>query len=324
VLALNNKVKNSVATDDYFAELGLDWAGPPRGFRFSFSTPPRPLEVSMSSFGTSDIRATFSSGACNQQRVLAFRSLYAAIDLKGAHDYPAPGKTWLNKVALPMLLTPSEGLRGLLDEIADRITQRAGANHAAVRSDVKRHQWPFVCAHVRRGDFIEHCQRHSAESKRADARPWVVSHVGRGWSCLQTEEELALNLEGIDSSIPLYVATEEPGVVAYPPFAARNASWLGDFAALIDERLALPPGLSGPLLDQMLCSRAQRLLLNAWSTFSQITMGHIGLRNAMQVGWTTDLSLRDQEAVGAEVHYWLRKECFDKETPTHCMGRQTK
>ena len=55
-------------------------------------------------------------GGC-MQRVLAFRSLFASFDGKRPGDFPAPGRAWLDGVAMPALLKPQAKLRDLADEI---------------------------------------------------------------------------------------------------------------------------------------------------------------------------------------------------------------
>ena len=52
------------------------------------------------------------------------------------------------------------------------------------------------------------------------------------------------------------------------------------------------------------CARSTKLVLNAFSTFSQMVMVHIGLREATSVGWTRDLTRAQQRALGVRLAFW--------------------
>ena len=59
------------------------------------------------------------------------------------------------------------------------------------------------------------------------------------------------------------------------------------------------------LLDQLVCARAEHLVLNIFSTFSQMMQTRIGLDHADVVGgWTRDLTTRQQVALHLDVQYW--------------------
>lgn len=64
--------------------------------------------------------------------------------------------------------------------------------------------------------------------------------------------------------------------------------------------------LLAPLLDQLVCSRARWLVLNVFSTFSQLTMGFIGLRASSAIGWVRDLSREAQLRAKVNVTFWRR------------------
>ena len=66
------------------------------------------------------------------------------------------------------------------------------------------------------------------------------------------------------------------------------------------------PDLAATLLDQLVCARASHLVLNAFSTFSQLVMGRIGLEHAQTVGWARDLNEAQQRAVGVTVLFHRR------------------
>ena len=58
----------------------------------------------------------------------------------------------------------------------------------------------------------------------------------------------------------------------------------------------------------MLRARADQLLLNAFSTFSQLVMGRIGLSHPASLGWVRDLTKQQQEATGVRVAFWRRSD----------------
>ena len=51
---------------------------------------------------------------------------------------------------------------------------------------------------------------------------------------------------------------------------------------------------------------ARLLLLNAYSTFSQLVMGRVGM-NSARVGWTRDLTAAAQKRLGVRVWFWRRE-----------------
>ena len=66
----------------------------------------------------------------------------------------------------------------------------------------------------------------------------------------------------------------------------------------------MPPRLRDVLLDQLVCARADFLVLNIFSTFSQMMQTRIGLDHPEAGGWTRDLSPRQQAAMHVDVQYW--------------------
>ena len=97
----------------------------------------------------------------------------------------------------------------------------------------------LACAHLRRGDFVEECQKYDDEAKSGAARGWVLSHLRGGWSCLQTPAEAALNLVDLQTkarpaTLAIYAAVEEPAALRAPEFANLTLSSLADHAALVD------------------------------------------------------------------------------------------
>ena len=58
------------------------------------------------------------------------------------------------------------------------------------------------------------------------------------------------------------------------------------------------------LLDQLTCARAQWLLLNAFSTYSQLIMGRVGMQHPDAIGWTRDLTAQQQRRTGVSVEFW--------------------
>ena len=79
-----------------------------------------------------------------------------------------------------------------------------------------------------------------------------------------------------------------------------DAAWVGRLAP------RLPAPIASVLLDQLVCARASHLVLNAFSTFSQLVMGRIGLEHAQTVGWARDLNEAQQRAVGVTVLFHRR------------------
>ena len=68
----------------------------------------------------------------------------------------------------------------------------------------------------------------------------------------------------------------------------------------------LPAGIREVLLDQLVCARATTLLVNAFSTFSQLVMGRISMaRPEVGIGWTRNLSAEQQKQLGVTVDFWL-------------------
>ena len=64
---------------------------------------------------------------------------------------------------------------------------------------------------------------------------------------------------------------------------------------------------SHAVLSLVLLEQAPHMLLNAYSTFSQLIMGRIGLRRPAQLGWTRKLSPKQQAEVGVSVSFMMRK-----------------
>ena len=64
------------------------------------------------------------------------------------------------------------------------------------------------------------------------------------------------------------------------------------------------PGIATVLFDQLTCARAQSLLLNAFSTYSQLIMGRVGMQHAGAIGWTRDLTPQQQRRTGVSVEFW--------------------
>ena len=54
-------------------------------------------------------------------------------------------------------------------------------------------------------------------------------------------------------------------------------------------------------------ARAESLLLNAFSTYSQLIMGRIGLQHPDKLGWTRELNAAQQQQVGVRVEFWKTK-----------------
>lgn len=336
-LATTNKFRPADDTG-YFDSLGVRWHRTEKGAPHTLSVPMVAQRTGDSAFSPAAIVREF--GGCGQShQVLAFRSLFAAFDPKPLSPTPpgwlvcgdggkrlaaagqGPRRTpclggveWLDKVALPALLAPSAALEGVASKIAAQMT---ASDASAPRGR------ELACAHIRRGDFTDECVAYDIERSRRNPRPWVVSHYRNGWGCLQTESELALNLRAAEKQksrltgkpVAFYVSIEDPAALASMASLRHfNLSTLATFAPLLREaRLPLPPTLAAILLDQLACAHASTLLLNAFSTFSQLVMGRIGLRHplghpSIELGWVRDLTKRQQARLGVNVAFWRRED----------------
>ena len=277
--------------DDYWASLNLSWHS-------------APLDVPMRRFDGGAIRSTF--GACTHHRVLAFRSLFAALEVP-ADGYPPPGRRWLDSVAMPALYQPSAALRALVRNIvaslravpdtaapgtpgSDGMLDGGAPGPRYVRDTARRQ---LACAHIRLGDILEDCERYRAESAAPDGRAWVKAHFDSGYACALDAKGIASNLRALlDRMIArlppngpvgvssrdlrrrvavVYAAVEDAAVLRHPALGGFNLSSLSSFAPMIAAAaLPLPARLAAVLLDQMVCAQAEHLLLNVFSTFSQV------------------------------------------------------
>ena len=231
--------------DGYWDQLGVTW-----------HKRTAPLQVPLREFDGAGIRSAF--GACTHHRVLAFRSLFAALELgKDGLGYPPPGIGWLNTVAMPNLYRPHPVLSHLADSIVDSMrrghSRRAGG-----------HSRRLACVHIRLGDILEDCIKYEAESQRDDGRAWVRSHFAKGFSCQQPMPQLVANLESLcsraaaasglhrastrrpGSELAIYAAIEDSSALQQPQLEPFNISSLDSFArmrAKATSGAALPNGL---------------------------------------------------------------------------------
>ena len=94
-----------------------------------------------------------------------------------------------------------------------------------------------------------------------------------------------------------------------------NLTLLSDVDEGVDEALhseaKLPREVGRELVDQLVCAGAPTLLLNAFSTFSQLVLARIGMHHALRIGWVHELSLEQQGAVGVRLAYLRRIDRFD-------------
>merc|ERR1712137_1435546 len=152
----------------------------------------------------------------------------------------------------------------------------------------------------------------SSLSARSLPRSIYPPHFRRGWSCYQTNDDLRLNLQKLDGQ-RTYASVENHTVLTssvLTPFALTS---LSDYAPLVQNaQLRIPTPLASALIDQLVCSRASTLLLNGFSTFSQLVMGHIGLRHPELIGWTRDLSDAQQRQLKIRVLFWSRADFLRK------------
>jgi hypothetical protein len=277
------------------------------------------VDVPLRSFDAHGIRSAF--GACGSHRVLAFRTLFAALEggeatLAAAlptRALPGPlrdraavaatmGKSpreWLDTVAMPALYRPHRALSARVDAMEHTLRAR-GAR--------------LACVHVRIGDIIADCARYEEENKSTSGRAWVKGHFANGYSCFQSPVQLWANLRALQrraariaanatarttsggasrsgggttgrgrrggggSRLSMYASIEDSSYLHLPLLSRFNISTqaelggLGAYAQSVDGSLPLPNapvGLVAVLLDQMLCARANHLVLNIFSTFSR-------------------------------------------------------
>jgi hypothetical protein len=280
-------------TDHYWDLLGMSW-----------HRERPPLEVPLSAFEAGAVSSAF--GACSGHRVLAFRTLFAAgLDLGGAkRTFPNPGLKWLDRVAMPALYRPHPMLGGLAEEIVQSVRSRARADASVAR---------VACVHLRLGDIVEDCKKYEAESEQPDGRKWVISHFRKGYSCYQPRDQLVANLRALQergrkagsSTLGIYAAVEDPAALAMPALAPFHMTSQADFRQVVTRAATrLPPGLASVLLDQFVCARSQHLLLNVFSTFSQMMVTRIGLDHA-NIGWIRSLDANASAALGGiDINYW--------------------
>lgn len=300
VLALSGaKAKFSKESLSYFMALSDH-------FKFT-----RVVDVPLSDFHPRTIAGAF--GGCGHRRLLAFRSMFGTLDIPSPEDYPRPGFAWLNKRAMPALLT-----------LAPHVASLVGAIHRHIAPPLipaRGSSGVLGCAHIRRGDFEQECAKYADERKQpSSARSWVLSHHANGWGCWLSEAELVLNLRALRAKAPhmsIYVSIENASLLADLGADELNLTSLATAASLVRaaETGALGRSLPRPILDVLLdhavCSRARHLLLNVYSTFSQLVMGHIGMAHPLQVGWTRSLNSKQQKALGVTVQYWKRRNPSD-------------
>ena len=296
-------------TDVYWEQLGVAWHR-------------EPLDVPLTSFDGAGITAAF--GACRHHRVLAFRSLFAALVLdakQGGGGYPPPGRNWLNAVAMPSLYKPHGTLGSLADTIAASLRHPEGDDEGKLPRRL-------ACVHIRLGDILEDCEKYAAEATAADGRPWVRANVQGNYSCQQPLVEVVANLKALQARaadaaaaeassshraagrsppVAIYAAIEDPSALQKPQLEPFRMASLASFGSELEQLVAassLPKGLVSVLLDQMVCARSQHLLLNIWSTFSQMMLTRIGLDHPKTGGWARGLTDRTKRRLGLDVSYW--------------------
>ena len=343
LLVLDIAIKMRGADDAYFDQIGL-----------SRRTSAPPLRVPLRNFTPTAILAAF--GGCGHHRALAFRSLFAALDVK-RKDYPPPGMNWLNKRAMPELLRPAPPLAAVVDVVVGCLTNPSGcdaatnataaaaaaaAAAATVGSAGSAQTRPLACVHIRRGDFVDECAKYERELASDSPRGWVLSHARFGYSCYASDDDLRANIEALlrrltppnatSAAAPavshasagqpppaLFVSVEDAAVLRTAGLDRFNLSSLSSSpidsaarGARAAHGLELPDGIANVLIDQLTCARAQSLLLNAWSTFSQLVMGRVGMQHPDLVGWTRDLAPADQRRVGVGVAFWRTNHWAEK------------
>ena len=290
------------------------------------------LEVRLGNMDFTPTSIFRAFGRCEDHDVLSFRSLYGAFHRsRGWLVYDpkrqglVPGMQWLSRQAVPALLSPTDALRDVVRGISAQ-------QHGGDGGDGGNAHPEFACAHVRQGDFVSECRAYDDEMLSPHtARNWVRAHHEAGLSCLQTEHDLTRGLEDLSrtwgvsrpqgSPLPVvYVSVEDPAIVKRLRArvgAHATLTTQSDYASIVRAGgLQLPSSLSAPLVDQLVCAQASRLLLNAYSTFSTLVTGWIGNQHPTQVGWElTEMAKgpRGQKEaallrLGVHVGYWMQAD----------------
>ncbi|KAL3905215.1 MAG: hypothetical protein SGPRY_010992, partial [Prymnesium sp.] len=141
---------------------------------------------------------------------------------------------------------------------------------------------------------------YAGELASPNPRAWVVSHARSGWSCYQSDEEVVANVQALlRENKHLYEDRVNASWLNSPSLRRLNLSTLSSFYSIVDSNAPhMSTAVRDVLVDQLVCSRANMLLLNAYSTFSQLVMGRMGMEASSRVGWTRDLSASDQKRLG--------------------------
>ena len=270
-----------------------------------------------------------------------------------------PGLVWLDQIAMPALLTPSMALESIAQRIAESLRSGhadgaevrspsellvgevrspskllvGGAADPRLRAEAAGSVRTLTCVHVRQGDFKEECRAYDDELRTPSVRWWVRWKFRNGFGCLQSEAELELNLRAAQEALaasgrpPLavYASVEDAAALGRMPSLRRyNVSSLATFEPLVHAaELPLPPSLAAILLDQLTCAHAQVFILNAFSTFSQMVVGRVGLRHPRTLGWLRDLTRRQETSLGIHVSYWRRLADTSNRGSPRLAGRDT-
>mmetsp|Transcript_7023 Transcript_7023/g.19781 ORF Transcript_7023/g.19781 Transcript_7023/m.19781 type:complete len:221 (-) Transcript_7023:333-995(-) len=161
--------------------------------------------------------------------------------------------------------------------------------------------------------------------------PHVFPTLSLSTRCWQTDAELELNLQLVRANaaangnvLAFYGSSDEPKVFTSASLHQINVSKLQRWASRIQQLESTVGGVIissqgevqksalGAIIDQLVCSRASYLLLNIFSTFSQMVIAHIGVRHSEKIGFVRDLTLSQQGALGVHVDFWRRQNPFDE------------
>eukprot|EP00966_Prymnesium_polylepis_P134905 3117849-Prymnesium_polylepis.1 len=127
--------------------------------------------------------------------------------------------------------------------------------------------------------------------------PLAVYAATDSAALLQSPSLRPLNLTALDASLRSATAAEPTTSDAVAALRAR-----------------LPPELLAVLLDQLVCAKARVLLLNVFSTFSQMVLSRVGLLHPHELGWVRDVTRTQQRQLGIEVRFLRRINPFDEST----------
>jgi len=193
--------------------------------------------------------------------VLAFTSLFVYDDHLRDPEYI----TRMHSIV--KLSTPFEAVvRRTVVAVREQVRRRAEAAGLPSSSS-------WTCTHIRRGDFYDHCLLTFAFDIQKMYNVKWANHS----SCYPSLAVVVYNLEkyGLINGV-VYVATDNSTILKSPELSKHHVMSLGDVMPSLDEeglremmeKEGIPKGDVFAAVDQAVCSSADNLLINDFSTYS--------------------------------------------------------